>query len=422
MTTGPSTGVSLFSAMERVKLCRTAKDLANQLLEKGDTIRNIVLIPPEPDSLTDEDDFLDDDLVGAPIVKGDCASTYKVVYEEQQLDESVDISQEPEASMKKLKTIPKRKTSWTRKFKDSDISLEKLEFQTKQVQENLESHLHEMTDSPVKLFEEMFDSKAYELLAIESNRYAQQKNIHNISLCPDDFRSFVGFLIFSGYHTLPQQKLYWSQREDIGIEFVKSCFSRDRFLQIKSVLHVVDNDTVSDDPRKDFKVAPLYDLLNSNFLKFGIHDEFVCVDEQMVKYFGHNSLKQFIRNKPTRFGLKNWSINGSTGYCYNLKLYCGRESSSDTGDSKLCLGSKVVMDLIRKIGVSGANILTMDNFFCSHELLCLLREKGIPACGTIRHNRTNGAPLKEDSELKKEGRGSHDAVFDVESGVECVKW
>lgn len=31
--------------------------------------------------------------------------------------------------------------------------------------------------------------------------------------------------------------------------------------------------------------------------------------ESMVKYFGHNPAKQFIRGKPVRFGFKNWTIS-----------------------------------------------------------------------------------------------------------------
>lgn len=42
-----------------------------------------------------------------------------------------------------------------------------------------------------------------------------------------------GILILSGYHNLPQLKLYWSSHEDKGVQFVKIAMSRNRFLDIK---------------------------------------------------------------------------------------------------------------------------------------------------------------------------------------------
>ena len=409
-----------FTAMSRVRLCRTAKEVANQLLaESGEgKVASVVVIPPEPDALTDEED-LDDNVTGAPTLRGDCAGTYELVIENQVEDdfEFEDIDLPP----KKARQSAKEKPYWKHDTVEQP-SLKKSDFKTKEVCQVLEPYFRDSISSPVKLFESFFDSDVFDLITLESNRYAKQKNMHNVEFCSNDFRLFVGFLIFTGYHTIPQQKLYWSQREDFGVEFVKTCISRDYFLKLKQVLHLVNNDTVRENQRKDFKVAPLYDLLNEKFLRYGIHDEFLCVDEQMVKYFGHNSLKQFIRNKPTRFGLKNWCINESTGYCYNLKLYCGKENADSLTNSNLCLGSRVVLDLVEKVGVTGSNVLTMDNFFCSHELLCILKERGIPACGTIRQKRTSGAPLSDDAELKKKGRGAYDAVFDANNEIECVKW
>lgn len=230
---------------------------------------------------------------------------------------------------------------------------------------------------------------------------------------------FLGFLFLSGYHTLPRERLYWSQRENLGIELVKKAMTRDRYLLLKSVLHVANNEIPKEEKTKDFKIAPLYEKLNANFKKFGVHDEYLVVDEQMVKYFGCSSLKQFIRNKPIRFGLKNWAFCGQSGYCYHLKLYCGKEKDSQPHGP---LGSRVVHQLIHCVQPSNSNVIVMDNFFCSHELLCELREKGLPAIGTMRENRTAKCPLAEDKTLKSEGRGSKDCKFDPTNKISIVKW
>lgn len=187
---------------------------------------------------------------------------------------------------------------------------------------------------------------------------------------------FIGFLLFTGYHNLPREKLYWSLREDFGIPIIRHAFSRDRFWEIKRFFHVVDNNLAKEANRKDFKVSVLYDYLNEKFKQFGILDENVAIDEQMVKYFGHSSLKQFIINKPIRFGMKNWVVAGKSGYCYYVKLYCGKEKSQPSNEP---FGIRVVLELIRKCSVDSTNCIFADNFFMSCELLSQLKEMRLPA-------------------------------------------
>ena len=47
-------------------------------------------------------------------------------------------------------------------------------------------------------------------------------------------------------------------------------------------------------------------------MKFGIFEENLSFDEMIVRYYGHHSLKQFIRGKPIRLGIQilgiMWSI------------------------------------------------------------------------------------------------------------------
>ena len=62
-----------------------------------------------------------------------------------------------------------------------------------------------------------------------------------------------------------------------------------------------------------------------------------------MKYYGGNSLKQFIKNKPIRFGLMNWGICWQSGYCYHVKLCCGKDGDQN---SNVPLGTRVVHDLI----------------------------------------------------------------------------
>lgn len=160
-------------------------------------------------------------------------------------------------------------------------------------------------------------------------------------------------------------------------------------------------------------------MLNKKFIQWGLCDENVAVDETMVGYYGKSSLKQFIRGKPIRFGFKKWTLAGSSGYCYQSDLYVGKSLERRNKP----LGSHVVLSLVATaIEDANSHCLYFDNFFTSLELLNELRDIGLRATGTIRKNRTRGAPLLSDKDMKKAGRGSVDSLYHTSHDVLLVKW
>ena len=52
------------------------------------------------------------------------------------------------------------------------------------------------------------------LLINQSVLHARQKNMHEFTCTLLESKSFIGFLLFTGYHKLPQEKLYWSLDPD----------------------------------------------------------------------------------------------------------------------------------------------------------------------------------------------------------------
>ncbi|RLU16478.1 hypothetical protein DMN91_010546 [Ooceraea biroi] len=82
----------------------------------------------------------------------------------------------------------------------------------------------------------------------------------------------------------------------------------------------------------------------------------------MAKSYARTTLKQFIRGKPIRFGLKFWGICTSDGFLLDLDLYCGQNSNYH---------------------------LYFDNFFTSFDLVLHLQKLGLRCTGTIRENRVS---------------------------------
>ena len=84
----------------------------------------------------------------------------------------------------------------------------------------------------------------------------------------------------------------------------------------------------------------------------------IAIDETMVPHKGRLSFKQYIKNKPTQWGIKLWVLSESlTGYVYKFQVYLGKEG----GNAEKNLARRVVRDLTAPIEGNNHH-LYMDNF------------------------------------------------------------
>lgn len=80
--------------------------------------------------------------------------------------------------------------------------------------------------------------------------------------------------------------------------------NRKRFFGIRSHFHVINNmDTPTNNHNKFIKVRPLYNRIKKACLKLPT-EKYLSVDEQIVPFKGHLSVKQYIRGKPNPWGIK----------------------------------------------------------------------------------------------------------------------
>ncbi|KAG8239448.1 hypothetical protein J437_LFUL017581 [Ladona fulva] len=94
---------------------------------------------------------------------------------------------------------------------------------------------------PMQLFEEFFSDDEFAMIMEETTRYATCKKRTPFNLSIEDLKIFLGILIFSSYHTLPSERDYWSDQEDLGVPLVRDAMSRNTYLEIKSVIHFQNN-------------------------------------------------------------------------------------------------------------------------------------------------------------------------------------
>uniref|UniRef100_H2ZUM7 PiggyBac transposable element-derived protein domain-containing protein n=1 Tax=Latimeria chalumnae TaxID=7897 RepID=H2ZUM7_LATCH len=265
-----------------------------------------------------------------------------------------------------------------------------------------------MTYSKPCLFDENYpllaDKSPIELF--ESLRYANQKLNHSFSLSVSNLEVFLGIILLSGYHTLPQEALYWSQDEDVGLAFISKKMSRNRFQEINRFLHLADNAKL-DKSDKLAKIRPFLNIIEHNLQQFGVFSEHLSIDEQMVPYYGHHTTKMYMRGKPVKFGMKVWVLASTERHPFAFDVYTGKD-----GTRSRKLGKRVLEKLTVILQNVCNHAIYFDNFFSSTTLCRKLSDKGLQCTGTIRMNRTENCPLTEPVLLKKSDRGTYQTFSD----------
>ena len=191
---------------------------------------------------------------------------------------------------------------------------------------------------------------------------------------------------------------------------MKKKISRNRFQEIKRYFHLADNDNLQQ-ADKLAKVRTYLNLMQRNFLRFGVFSKHLSIDKQMVPYYGHFSTKMFKRNKPVKFGMKIWFLASAQGYSFSFDVYTGKDMSSSEP-----LGERVVNKLTAVLENYSNHAFFFDNFFSSKALCRDLIRKSLRCIGTIRQNRTQNCPLTLPAVMKKNERG----VFETYSDGEVV--
>jgi len=142
----------------------------------------------------------------------------------------------------------------------------------------------------------------------------------------------------------------------------------------------------------------------------------------MCKYFGRNSIKQFIKSKPIRYGIKMWALCGASGFLYDCDIYCGKNSGKDGMLANCAMGSRVVLQMLEQLlcNISPRKLsryhVYFDNLFCCPDLLVHLKKAGLRATGTVRENRID----QKNNVDKDAPRGTYAVKHDKNSGVNFI--
>ena len=196
---------------------------------------------------------------------------------------------------------------------------------------------------------------------------------------------FIALLIYFGLVKVGGTKdRYWSTKTLYHGLWARRILSRDRYKALGAFLHVVDpcNETADNKLRK---VEEFLAMFKERCKLLYQPSQKLAVDERMVKSKHRSGIKQYIKNKPTKWGFKLWVLADSdNGYTVDFNVYIGKDAMRNT--TQHGLGYDVVMELMKPFLNQGYH-LYLDNFYTSSQLFIDLFLHGTPAVGTTIINR-----------------------------------
>ncbi|CAK1550185.1 unnamed protein product [Leptosia nina] len=281
-------------------------------------------------------------------------------------------------------------------------------------------------ETPYNFF---FSQELRDKIKAESNLYSTQKNLSNpFVITSNDLNKFLGILIYSSIAKFPNFRLYWSAQ--YGYEPIKSTMTQKNFEKNCSILHFNDNTThlPQDHPNHDklHKIRPIIDDRNSNYAAIPL-DQRLSLDEQMCATKIGHYIKQYLPNKPHKWGFKLFLVCSAYGFAHKFEVYTGSDKNPlGNGEPDLGPTGNTVERLMRTVPRRANHIIYFDNYYTSVPLVTYLAKERIYSLGTVQSNRIPNNKLPDKMTLMKRTvpRGHHDEQVANVDGIDisAIVW
>ncbi|XP_047000506.1 piggyBac transposable element-derived protein 2-like [Schistocerca americana] len=158
---------------------------------------------------------------------------------------------------------------------------------------------------PFEIFSSTIGLKdlVYDILIPESIRYAEQSG-NAFSTNEDEIKAFLGMNLVMEYYILSTFRSYWATEPDLGVPYIAQIMPLHRFEEIRKYLHFSNNADQSIKEDRTYKVRPVITHLNKTFQESVSATRAQSVDEHMIRFKGHNIMRQYVKNKPVKWGFK----------------------------------------------------------------------------------------------------------------------
>ena len=275
--------------------------------------------------------------------------------------------------------------------------------------------------NPIEYFYKYITPEIFEQMAEYTNIYAHQQGKSQFKPTnASEIESLFGLHIIIGcLNKFPRIRMYWSSV--LGINAFLENMSKNRFFQLRTMLHLVNNlERPNSCKDKFYKVRPIMDAVLKRCKELEIGQD-ISIDEQMIPFTGKINMLQYVQNKPCKWGLKIFVLCSRNGLAHNFIAYQGSTTEIDKNNIKnYGQSSAIVLELVKIVKKEGHRVY-FDNYFNSYALLLRLLEAKMYAANTVRMNRFYKPPFISEKDFKKKKRGYSEELVS-QDGIIIVKW
>ncbi|KAK9969977.1 hypothetical protein ABG768_028118 [Culter alburnus] len=233
-------------------------------------------------------------------------------------------------------------------------------------------HNVEDDDTALQLFQLFFAMSVLQIIVQHTNAYGAKnqqeggKPWNNILV--EDLKSYLALIVYMGLVNVSAFTDYWRRSQIYSVPLPAEIMSCRKFITITNALYL-SNPQDDEENEKDACRTFFYFHPNQN----------ISIDERMVASKARSGLKQYMKNKSTKWGYKLFVLTDSLcDYTCEFFVYEGKSMPSPNG-----LSYESVMALVDEMMLGTGYKLYIDNFYTSPKLFRDRLFKKIWACGTI---------------------------------------
>lgn len=262
----------------------------------------------------------------------------------------------------------------------------------------------------------------------------------------DELKAYIGLRILMGIYGVGRARDLWSAErldEKVVAECYSEVFSRERWEDLTRDLHVVDNNTKPHGPARDrfWKLRPLIDVLQLRFRSNWDPYQHLSLDEEGIKTKARVEMKQYNKEKPSKWFIKVFALVDSQTYLWAFNLYAGKvdeeqEVRETTRRSRTSAGAaesianvpdataiyKHVMRLARQLPPNRPFHIYLDNWYTNLRVMEDLRKRSIFCTGTFKAKSAGFPDSIKLAKLKNRGDWVSKTLVGASYSFSCLKW
>ena len=179
--------------------------------------------------------------------------------------------------------------------------------------------------TPAQIFRIFFNNQSVNIICKNTNKNAEKEQAKGKKfvweeLKPVTFLMYVGLMMFMALLKLPKVRDYWRKGSHLSVLFPASVMTRDRFMAISRAVHLSDpdhdlaNNRKKDTPEYDplHRLKPLQATIKEACKAMWQPRKDISIDERMVATKAKIGLRQYMKAKPTKWGVKLFVLADSS--------------------------------------------------------------------------------------------------------------